>query len=170
MKTNPQTGPPGDTEGSALATATERSARPSGRSPGDAGSSSPPESFRDRFCTAHRCAHSEFADRVLLLTLYFHALPVAVLFWPWRKRLFAADHALIEKLGGARWGGNVQWKLDRLITPAWRAGLGRGRLRCRISSRRLGALMVKVMGSSMETPPATVTGADPLWNQEGASP
>lgn len=170
MKPNPQAGPPGDTAGSALDTATEPSARPSGQSPGDAASSSPPESFRDRFCAVHRCAPAEFGDRVFLLTLYFHALPVAVLLWPWRRRLFAADHALIEKLGGVRWCGSVQWKLDRLITPAWRGGLGRGRLRCRVSSRRLGALMVKVMGSSMETPPAAVTGASPLWNQEGASP
>lgn len=170
MKTNPQTGPPMDTETSSLDTATERSDRPAGRPPGDAASSSPQESFRDRFCTANRCAQSEFADRVFLLTLYFHALPIAVLFWPWRRRLFAADLALIEKLGGAQWRGNVQWKLDRLITPAWRGGLGRGRLRCRISSRRLGALMVRVMGSSMATQPATVTRGIRLCNQEGAPP
>ena len=150
MKTNTPTGPPRDTEGSSPDTDTE--------------------SFRDRFCAGHRCAPAEFGDRVLLLTLFFHALPVAVLLWPWRKRIFAPDHALIEKLGGARWRGNVQWKIDRLLTPAWRGGLGRRRLRCRISSRRLGALMAKVMGSSMEARPATVTEANRLCNQEGASP
>ena len=145
MKTDTQPG-----EVSSLDTDADRSVRPTEQSPGGAASSSAPESFRDRFCAAHRCAHSAFGDRVFLLTLHFHALPVAVLLWPWRRRFFAADHALIEKLGGARWRGDVHWKLNRLITPEWLGGLGPRLLRFRISSQRLGALMMKMMGSSLE--------------------
>lgn len=108
------------------------------------------ETFRDRFCAASRCAPPEFADRVFLLSLYFHALPLAVLLWPWRSRLFEADFKLIEEAAYAQCCEDVQWHLDRLRTPAWVGGLGRRLLRCRISTRRLGALMGKMMESSTQ--------------------
>jgi hypothetical protein len=146
-------------EGSAPATVTDGSTRPGA-----------PENFRDRSCATHRCAPAEFGDRVFLLTLYFHAPPAALLLWPWRRRLFAMDHALIEKLGGARWRGDVRWKLDRLIPPAWRGGLGRGLLRCRISSRRLGALMMEAMESPLEAPPARRHPDQPAGGSSGGIP
>ncbi len=107
-----------------------------------------PENFRDRFCKAHRCPPHKFADRVFLLALHFHALLIALLLWPWRRRLFAPDFALIEKVAGAQWRGDVQWKIDHLRTPEWHGGPGRRRLRCGISTQRLGTLMGKVMQSS----------------------
>ncbi len=103
------------------------------------------ETFRDRFCKASKCTAAQFTDRVLLLTLYFHALPVVVLLWPWRTRLFKQDFALIEHVATAQWSGDVQWQLERLRTPAWLGGLFRQFLRCRISTRRLGTLMGKLM-------------------------
>lgn len=107
-----------------------------------------PASFRDRFCTASQCAPHEFADRVFLLALPFHALLLAPLLWPWRRRLFAADFALIEQVAGARWRGDVQGKLDRMHTPEWLGGPARRLLRWRISTQRLGRLMGQVMGNS----------------------
>lgn len=135
---------------SSPATSREGSPRPAEETVSEAVRSEVPGSFCGRFCNASRCPSTEFTDRVFLLTLYFHALPVAVLFWPWRKRVFRPDYALIEKLGAARWRGDIQWKLNRLVRPEWRGGLGRRLLRCRISTRRLGALMAKVMATSSE--------------------
>lgn len=106
----------------------------------------PPKTFRDGFCAASHCPPAEFCDRVFLFSLYFHALPVAVLLWPWRRRVFAKDFALIEHAATAGWQDNIQWQLDRFRNPGWFGGLGRRVLRCRISTRRLGALMGKVLG------------------------
>jgi CheY-like chemotaxis protein len=108
----------------------------------------PQETFRDGFCAASLCTPDEFADRVFLLSLYFHALPLAVLLWPWRTSIFAKDFALIEHVANAQWHGDVQWQLDRLRTPQWFGGLSRRFLRCRISTQRLGALMSKVLDGS----------------------
>ncbi len=108
------------------------------------------ETFRDRFCKASKCTPAQFADRVLLLTLYFHALPLAVLLWPWRTRLFKQDFALIEHVATAQWSGDMQWQLDRLRTPAWLGGPVRRFLRCRISTERLGILMGKLMDATAE--------------------
>lgn len=119
--------------------------------PGDAGTKKNATSFRDRFCQTMQCAPAEFTNRVFLLSLYFHALPVAVLLWPWRRRVFAADHAMIETVGGAQWRGDVQWKLDQMRTHEWLGGPGRRLLRCRISTRRLATLMTKVMRSAAES-------------------
>ncbi len=101
-------------------------------------------SFRFRFCAAHQCGVAEFGDRVLLRALPVHAVPVALLLWPWRRRWFAADHALIEKLGGAQWRGETQWKIERLRTSGSRI---RQWLGCCISNRRLASLMNRVMHS-----------------------
>lgn len=109
-----------------------------------------PKTFRDGFCAASHCPTAEFSDRVFLFSLYFHALPVAVLLWPWRRRVFAKDFALIEHAATAEWHGNEQWQLDRFRTPMWFGGLGRRVLRCRISTRRLGALMGKVLGGPVK--------------------
>lgn len=111
----------------------------------------PPATFRDGFCAASLCPPAEFADRVFLLSLYFHALPLAVLLWPWRRRIFAKDFALIEHVAAAPWHGDVQWQLDRLRTPAWLRGLGRRHLRLRTSTQRLGALMSKVLDGPQES-------------------
>lgn len=108
------------------------------------------ETFRERFCKASQCTPAQFADRVLLLTLYFHALPLAVLLWPWRTRLFQQDFALIQHVAPTHWTGDVQWQLERLRTPAWLGGLFRNFLRCRISTRRLGTLMGKLMDTTAE--------------------
>jgi hypothetical protein len=62
---------------------------------------------------------------VLLLSLYFHALPLAVLLWPFRRRLFAVDFDLIEQAGCARWGGDISWQLGQMCPPQWTAGPGR---------------------------------------------
>lgn len=105
----------------------------------------PPETFREGFCAASLCSPAEFPDRVFLLSLYFHALPLAVLLWPLRKRIFAKDFALIDHVATARWHGDVQWQLDRLRTPEWFGGLSRRLLRIRVSTQRLGALMSKVL-------------------------
>lgn len=110
-----------------------------------------PQTFRDGFCAASHCQPAEFCDRVFLFSLYLHALPVAVLLWPWRTRVFAKDFALIEHAATAEWHDNIQRRLDRFRTPGWLGGLGRRVLRCRISTRRLGALMRKVLGSSGES-------------------
>lgn len=130
-------------------------------------------SFRERFCLAYQCPDSEFTDRVFLLTLYFHALAVAVILWPWRKRLFAADHALIDKVGAAHWRGDMQWKLDRMRTAEWLGGPGRRLLRCRISTQRLGMLMTMVMQSSAETSgaasPSSTSPPDVILRQFGAT-
>lgn len=106
------------------------------------------DNFRDSYCAASLCPPAEFADRVFLLSLYFHALPLAVLLWPWRRRIFAKDFALIEHVAAAQWHGDVQWQLDRLRTPGWFGGLGRRLLRLRISTQRLGALMSRVLDGS----------------------
>lgn len=118
-----------------------------GKGMAQAGTNSP-ETFRDRFCQAQRCRPAEFTNRVFLLSLHVHALPVAMLLWPWRRRFFAADHAMIDKVGSAQWRGDVQWKPDQMRTQAWLGGPGRRLLRCRISTRRLATLMNKVMRSS----------------------
>lgn len=110
-----------------------------------------PASFRDRFCAAHNCAPEAFADRVLLLSLYFHALPLAVLLWPFRRRLFAADFDLIEQAGCARWGRDISWQLGRMCPPEWTAGPGRRWLRLRVSVRRLGEVVARSMTGA---PPA----------------
>ncbi len=98
-------------------------------------------SFRDRFCAAHNCPPEAFADRVLLLTLYFHALPLAVLLWPFRRRLFAPDFDLIEQAGCTRWGGDILWQIGRMRPPQWKHGPRRSWLRLRVSVRRLGELV-----------------------------
>jgi CheY-like chemotaxis protein len=108
-------------------------------------------SFRDRFCAAHNCAPEAFADRVLLLSLYFHALPLAVLLWPFRRRLFAVDFDLIEQAGCARWGGDIPWQLGRMCPPEWTAGPWRRWLRLRVSVRRLAELVTRSMAGA---PPA----------------
>lgn len=101
------------------------------------------QTFRDWFCAANRCAPSVFSDRVFRLTLYFHALPIALLLWPWRKQLFAPDFALIGQVADAQWGGETHQQLDRLRTPEWTSGFARRHLRFRISTRRLRTLMDK---------------------------
>lgn len=116
--------------------------------PADASAQPRRTTFRDHFCQTRGCRSAEFTNRVFLQSLYFHALPVAVLLWPWRRRVFAADLALIEKLGGAQWRGDAQWKLDQMRTQEWLGGPGRRLLRCRISTRRLATLMNKVMRSA----------------------
>lgn len=107
-----------------------------------------PENFRDRFCKANQCAPHEFADRVFLRTLHFPAVTLAPLLWPWRRWLFAEDFALIEKVATAQWRGDVAWKIERMRNRTWSRTPGYRFLRWRISTRRLGMLMGKVMGSS----------------------
>lgn len=104
--------------------------------------------FGSRFCAARKCSPLEFADRVFLLCLYFHVIPVAVLLWPWRRRCFAADYALIEQVGAMRCTANYGLELGRMRTKDWVGGSFRRLFRFRISTRRLGELMEAIMAST----------------------
>lgn len=110
-----------------------------------------PETFRDRFCVAGRCPPGAFTDQIFLRTLYLHALPVALLLWPWRRQVFALDFKLLDHAAGTEWCGSARNQLDRLRTPEWVGGLGRRLLRLRISTRRLEMLMRKTMRHPLET-------------------
>lgn len=112
--------------------------------------SSPDEEmdFATCLCAAQGCSRAEYADRVLLNALYRHALPVAFLLWPWRRRWFAADYALIEQVGTLKCSADLGLELDRLRTKSWVGGPMRWLFRVRVSSRRLGVLMVDTIGSA----------------------
>lgn len=140
---NTQTLPLGNLEHSRPAIAPERRA-------GDRTASA--ANFRDHFCESRGCPPEQFADRVFWLSLHFRAVPLVGLLWPWRKRLFAADYAIIEKLGRAQWRGDVHWKLNQLVARKQPAGSSwYARLPC-CSHRRLGKLMMRVMNTATETP------------------
>ncbi len=125
----------------------ERSSQPTEEA-ADAAKPQAPKNFRDWFCAVTRCTPAQFADRVFLITLYVHALPLAVVFWPWRNRLFAADFALIEQAAWTRLDEDTQCRINGLRTPEWLGGLDRRLLRCRISTRSLVALMGRTMKRS----------------------
>lgn len=100
-----------------------------------------PKDFGSLFCAARNCSPLEFADRVFLLSLYFHALPLVVVLWPWRRRCFAQDYALIEQAGALPCAADPLWELARLRTKDWLGGPLRRWLRLRISTTSLGGLM-----------------------------
>lgn len=99
------------------------------------------ETFCDRFCAANRCTPATCTDRVFLLTMHLHALPMTLLLWPWRRRFFAPDFALIEQVADTRWSRDMHWQIDRLRTTEWLGGPFRRLLRCRISIRRMSTLV-----------------------------
>ena len=86
--------------------------------------------------------------RLFLTTLPPVARTVAFLLWPWRRRWFAADYALIEQVGTLKCSADLGLELDRLRTKSWVGGPMRWLFRVRVSSRRLGVLMVDTIGSA----------------------
>jgi DNA-binding response OmpR family regulator len=111
--------------------------------------------FATCLCTAQGCSRAEYADRVLLTALYRHALPVALLLWPCRRRWFAADYALIEQVGTFKCSDDLGLELDRLRTKSWVGGPTRWLFRLRVSSRRLGGLMMDTLDSATADKPDT---------------
>jgi CheY-like chemotaxis protein len=103
-----------------------------------------PADFRTCFCAVRNCAPENYADRVLLICLYFHALPFAVLFWPWRRICFARDYDLIEQVGSLKCEVELALELRRLRTANWLGGPLRRFFGLRVSSRSLEELMAKV--------------------------
>lgn len=99
------------------------------------------ETFQTCLCRGQGCSAAAYADRVFWLTLYHHAVPLALLVWPWRRFWFAPDYALIEQVSTFKPEMDLELELNRLRTAGWAGGIFRRFLWLRVSTRRLAELI-----------------------------